>query len=751
MGEDGSKKLVFNNKLLDLWTDLTLLWHSNAPWSPTGYGNQTMINTPRIAAAGWKLLISAFYGLAGHILEWQDGIRVLPGVKHPYGADIIDGHAYRWEADMVLTLLDVWVLPLNKMARLPWAAWCPVDHEPIPPLVKEFLKVCRWPLAMSRFGETQMKKVGLENVHYIPHGVESSIFQPGNRAEARRELAETIIHEQHEQKGLLTEDTFLVAMVAANKGDPSRKAFNEVLVAWKLFHDLHPESHLYLHTEVNPQELGVDLRGVMEILQVPETSISFPPGYDYRVGGIGPGYLNKVYNAADVFLNPAWGEGFGIPIVEAQMAGCPVIVGDNTSQRELCLSGWTVKGAPFITPMKSFQFRPIEAEIVAALEKAQGMEQAERERMRQEAREKALAYDADTVFLKHWLPFLTAAATEIRRTKDVVQTVKSGNGDGERESLEEKREKRAERYRADRQRWSATGIYNPDGSFSVPSLDNDDELLIRSYSDREIIPDGFKPVVNGVDLGQIEDAEEGAVKKIVARELQRDCYGLERFIFGPAGRVVDIGAHVGVVSIYLALRHPHLGRIDAYEPHPENFQRLVENVGRYRLEGRIFPHNLAVTGDGRTVQMHEDKHNSGGHNIVAEDGDFQAESVAFKTLLEEPVTFLKMDCEGAEYEIFSSVTREDLAAVTAIGAEFHWQEGKPSPEELKKQLEEWGVQVKATFTGKPMECPTLAEWAANGETGKDGQGDDEPVPDDGEREEGAAVHKVPGVEGGEPV
>lgn len=53
------------------------------------------------------------------------------------------------------------------------------------------------------------------------------------------------------------------------------------------------------------------------------------------------------------------GEGFGIPIIEAQAAGCPVIVTDCTAMTELCLSGWLIeKGTDFMHFPGAMQRRP---------------------------------------------------------------------------------------------------------------------------------------------------------------------------------------------------------------------------------------------------------------------------------------------------------------------------------------------------------------------------------------------------------
>jgi hypothetical protein len=73
-------------------TRMKLLWHSVAPWTGTGYGQQTATFTPRIKGLGHDLAISAFYGLGGDESMWQ-GLRVLPQYNAPYGNDVLIQHA----------------------------------------------------------------------------------------------------------------------------------------------------------------------------------------------------------------------------------------------------------------------------------------------------------------------------------------------------------------------------------------------------------------------------------------------------------------------------------------------------------------------------------------------------------------------------------------------------------------------------------------------------------------------------------
>jgi hypothetical protein len=62
-----------------------LLWHSNAPWSATGYANQTSIFT-QLLAQQYKVAVSAFYGLEGAPMRYND-IPVFPGLGGDFGND----------------------------------------------------------------------------------------------------------------------------------------------------------------------------------------------------------------------------------------------------------------------------------------------------------------------------------------------------------------------------------------------------------------------------------------------------------------------------------------------------------------------------------------------------------------------------------------------------------------------------------------------------------------------------------------
>ncbi|CAB4174277.1 RfaG Glycosyltransferase [uncultured Caudovirales phage] len=371
-----------------------ILFHSVAPWHPTGYGTQTAAFATRFKQAGHDVAILANHGLHGSTLMWGDDIPVYP-------SDDVMGHktvrmvAKKHEADLVIGLMDVWPLQPPLFQPLNHATWVPVDHEPCPPKVSQFFhRSGSRPVAMSRFGEQALRDEGLDPL-YVPHGINTNIFQP-------REDRNTI----REAMGFPT-DAFIVGMVANNAGNtPSRKGFPEALQAFSRFRETHPDAHLWLHTCVTGDRAGtpagLNIPLMCQMFGIPADAVSWPNQFEYEFG-IPDTDLAALYGAFDVLLNPSYGEGFGIPIVEAQACGTPVIVSDWTAMRELCGAGWKITGEPFFDAGHyAYYLHPFVNDIIEALHESYGARGDQL--LRDKAREFALGYDADLVMAKYWAP-----------------------------------------------------------------------------------------------------------------------------------------------------------------------------------------------------------------------------------------------------------------------------------------------------------------------------------------------------------
>jgi hypothetical protein len=373
-----------------------ILWHSNAPWANTGYGKQTAIALEELKELGHEMVVSAFYGIQGATLNAPGGFLVLPSHIDSYGNDIASAHWKFTESDLVISLVDAWVLNDESWGKMPWAAWTPIDHDPAPTHVTDVLeKGNAVPIAMSRFGERAMREAGLDPL-YVPHSVHPTFLED--------------MPDRHDiRKGYKWDDNFVVGMVAANKGHhPSRKSFTQVFEAFETFYRAHPEALLYLHCEQDPP-FGIDLPTALDRFGIPQEAALFVDTYR-NIVGMGEGYMRNTFAAFDVLANPSMGEGFGVPIIEAQAVGTPVIVSDWTAMPELCHYGKAVGGTRTYTDQSTYQITPNVGEIYEAMEWAYKTprESDSRDWVREN-------YSPSVVTEKYWVPTLEAI---MERMKD---------------------------------------------------------------------------------------------------------------------------------------------------------------------------------------------------------------------------------------------------------------------------------------------------------------------------------------------
>ena len=377
---------------------MRILWHSVAPWIKTGYGSQTEIFTKRIRdLLGHEVAIST-WAMRGGMMDY-DGMPVYPGYKDNFGNDIVASHAKHWNADLVITLTDSWVFKVDSMKKIPWLAWTPVDHDPVPPKVINTLRYgYAVPVAYSRFGERKLAESGLSPL-YVPHAIHEDYLKTTTQRAARKRLG-------------FPQDAFIVGMVGVNQGVPNRKSYPQCIEAFQKFNKRHRDTYLYMHTDLD-SGMGLKLKDLINFLKLDEKSYGTPNRYKSLLG-YPETYLRDVYTAIDVFLTPNMGEGFGIPIIEAQASGKPIIGTRFSTIPELCFFGELIEGQPFYTNQSSFQCIPNVNTIVRALNKVYGYTTEHYKKESQKARQAIRQhYHPDKVTRQHWAPVLDKALKRI--------------------------------------------------------------------------------------------------------------------------------------------------------------------------------------------------------------------------------------------------------------------------------------------------------------------------------------------------
>ena len=372
-----------------------IMIHSNAIWASTGYGVQAGLLAHALVQNGHTVINSANYGLHGNPIN-VNGIEVVGGNKDLWGNDVIKAHQQFYQADVTIGLYDIWAMQNAVLSSLEnYWHWLPLDQTPIPPIIMERLPLVTGIITMSQFGYDELSDVNVEST-YIPHAIDPTIFKPMDKTEARN-----IVKFPH--------GMFIVGMFMANKGSPSRKRFDQQIRAFAMFTRSHPDSMLYIHSDITGHG-GDNLNRLIELAEAQyavKLNVRFVNQYRYGANIIGGNEVATLMNACDVVANATGGEGFGVPIIEAQACGTPVIVTDFSAMPELVVSGYKVGYSDLqYTALESYQCNPSVTEIFEAL--VTECYTADKSEFRRQFISATThdKYAIKTVYERYWKPFI---------------------------------------------------------------------------------------------------------------------------------------------------------------------------------------------------------------------------------------------------------------------------------------------------------------------------------------------------------
>lgn len=226
-----------------------------------------------------------------------------------------------------------------------------------------------------------------------------------------------------------------------------------------------------------------------------------------------------------------------------------------------------------------------------------------------------------------------------------------------------------------------------DIQYHVENIDSDNTLkdirkvITKKYSNENYL---YSCKLGGIDFKFYDFIFSNCVRYF---EGEVDDYNFDSIDFKDGDVVIDIGGNIGMASIYLAKKYPFL-KIYAFEPVKQNYENFLKNIELNNINKDIIKvFNLAITKDRRDVILTSPFYNSGASNIynnysngIVLNNDISIKSITFDDIFANnnisKCKLLKIDCEGAEYEILYSANVENLKNCEYMRAEFHGKKYK---------------------------------------------------------------------------
>lgn len=162
--------------------------------------------------------------------------------------------------------------------------------------------------------------------------------------------------------------------------------------------------------------------------------------------------------------------------------------------------------------------------------------------------------------------------------------------------------------------------------------------------------------------------------------------------------IVDVGANTGLFAIRMKQLYP-AASLYCFEPAPANYHELTTNITLSRF-ANITSINKGVGGTARQEQLFLHAKNVGGHSLFQQAAG-SAASITIDLVDVDSILamldgafcqLLKLDCEGAEYEILKSLTSAQARRLERII--FEPTPALYDPNELRGHLTDVGYHVE---------------------------------------------------------
>ncbi len=317
-----------------------ILWISDSPHLPTGFGRVTKEICRRLVAGGaLDVNVLAIGADDSACANNNHEFRMWPHPKPAPDKQEIQNVIRALKPSIVITLSNLWastyMLDIAGGWEMKWIGYFPIDAGPLPGYFLPIVQRMDHRVTTSDYSATVFRQYFPQmDISVIRHGVDVGVFHPCGCKPVKPLLPDG-------------RKAFVVGCVARNQ---PRKGIPVLIEAFARLAERHSDVMLHLHT--NPWDVdGWVLRellaqhGVADRTSFTETMLRFESLSDIE--------LCNVYRFFDVFALPTMGEGFCIPILEAMACGVPVVATAGSAVTEL-LNG----RGELVPPVAAFSVPP---------------------------------------------------------------------------------------------------------------------------------------------------------------------------------------------------------------------------------------------------------------------------------------------------------------------------------------------------------------------------------------------------------
>jgi len=297
-----------------------ILMLSDHALSPSGVGNQSRFLIEGLLQKGeWSVrqFGAAMKHLDYNIKHVSDDFIIKPidGFGNP---ELIRLTLASEKPDILLIFTDprffIWLWEMEDEIHqiCPIAYWHVWDNRPTPRFNKVLYESTDAINCHSYLTYEMVSELVPDKTRFIPHSLPPDMFFPLQKDAIKKWRAQVL--------GPDRVDHFVAFWVNRNA---KRKRGSDLLVAWKQFLDELEKNHghrnatLLLHTDPSDKE-GANLFEVADMLDIKDEIVFSTDRIEFQ-------QMNVLHNIADMHINIAYAEGFGLATLEAMQSGTPIV------------------------------------------------------------------------------------------------------------------------------------------------------------------------------------------------------------------------------------------------------------------------------------------------------------------------------------------------------------------------------------------------------------------------------------------